>query len=105
MRSAASRGNWRRPVGTKAGELREMLITAIEDVKAGKLKAADAKAIAALAGQVNLSLQVELNVRVASAERRLDANRLGDLQLGHEQQPLPPGIVSIRQHRIEDDAA
>lgn len=92
-------------MGTKAGELRELLITAIEDVKAGKMKAADAKAIAALAGQVNLSLQVELNARVAAAERKLDANRLGDLQLGHEQQPLPPGIVSIRQHRIEDDAA
>ena len=47
---------------TKAGELREMLITTIEDVRAGRISPDKAKAVAMLAQQVNSSLQDEVNV-------------------------------------------
>lgn len=45
------------------GELRETLIDCIEKVKKGQMSANDAKAVAMLAGQVTLSLQVEVNAR------------------------------------------
>jgi hypothetical protein len=97
----------------KAGELRRLLVDAIDDLKTGKLKANDAKAIAALAGQVNLSLQVELNMRVAAAAQKIDAEGSVEVAADKPEQlppPAPPnlwsvsgGIVGIRQHFISDD--
>lgn len=69
-------------MGTRAGEMREMLIEAIEAVKTGKMEPADAAAIAKLAGQVTLSLQVELNARRDSLLPK--AQQLGALPLGDE---------------------
>lgn len=69
-------------MGTRAGEMREMLIEAIEAVKTGKMEPADATAIAKLAGQVTLSLQVELNARRDSLLPK--AQQLGALPLGDE---------------------
>lgn len=53
-------------MGTKVGEMRETLMDAIERVMSGKMVAHDAVAIAKLAAQVSLSLQVEANLRTAS---------------------------------------
>lgn len=69
-------------MGTRAGEMREMLIEAIEAVKTRKMDPAEAAAIAKLAGQVTLSLQVELNARRDSLLPK--AQQLGALQLGDE---------------------
>lgn len=69
-------------MGTRAGEMREMLIEAIEAVKTGKMEPAEAAAIAKLAGQVTLSLQVELNARRDSLLPK--GQQLGALPLGDE---------------------
>lgn len=50
-------------MSTSTGELREILIDCIDKVKNGKMTGADAKAVAMLAGQITLSLQVEVNAR------------------------------------------
>lgn len=50
-------------MGTTTGEFRETLIEAITAVRQGKLDADDARAIAELAKQVSLNLQVEMNLR------------------------------------------
>lgn len=63
-------------MGTKTGELRESLMECIERVKAGKMESPEATAIAKLAAQISLSLQVEANVR-------LDGLRGEKLPLGH----------------------
>lgn len=79
-------------MGTKAGELRETLMEAIAAVRRGELKAAEAKAIAALAGQANLSLQVELNLRTAE----VNLKDMGSLPLGEQDKrewPFPPALV------------
>jgi len=68
-------------MATKTGELREMLIDAIEAVKAGKMDSNEAKSIAMLAGQVNLSLQVEINARRDEASIK---GGIGALPLGEE---------------------
>lgn len=84
----------------KASELREVLVAAIADVRAGTLKAADAKAIAALAGQVNLSLQVELNIRAAAFDRKIDA-AMGALEVSTDAEsaaptpPIPPAPPNL----------
>ena len=46
--------------------MRDTLLQAIEDVKADKLDPAKAKSMAALAHQVNASLDVELRVLIAA---------------------------------------
>lgn len=55
-------------MSTTAGELREMLIRAIEDVRDKKMDPSAAKVIALLAGQINLSVQVETNARAQAYE-------------------------------------
>jgi hypothetical protein len=97
-------------MGTRSGELREMLVEAIEAVRKGNLDPAEAKAIAALAGQINLSLQVELNARANS--KNTDAvPQLGHLQLGDERSPsepiapitaLDPRLLGHRSGDVED---
>ena len=76
-------------MGTKSGELREFLMTTIEQVRDGKCDPGQAKAIAMLAGQINLSLQVEVNARVQQTkwddgERRA----LGHMPLGEEDEKI-----------------
>lgn len=66
-----------------------MLLKAIEDVQNHRIDPPQAKAIAALAQQINASLAVELEVRkhlVASDSRTVD---MGSLPLGEEVQRLP----------------
>lgn len=69
-------------MGTKVGEMRESLMDCIERVKAGKMDAGDAQAVAKLAAQVSLSLQVEANVRLEGI--RGEKLPLGQLQIGDE---------------------
>lgn len=70
-------------MATKTGEMRESLMDAIESVKAGKLTAGDAGAIAKLAAQISLSMQVEANIRSAAvgAEARV---KFGELPIGEQ---------------------
>jgi hypothetical protein len=67
-------------MGTKTGEMRESLMDCIELVKAGKLDPAKATAIAKLAGQVSLSMQVEANVRLEALRQPLGAMPIGEEQ-------------------------
>lgn len=66
-------------MSTSSGELRELLVSCIDQVKAGNLDFNDAKAIALLAQQVNLSMQVELNAR---RDGHLPNKSIGALPLG-----------------------
>ena len=70
-------------MGTKVGEMRETLMTAIEKVMEGKLDPQQAMAIAKLAGQISLSMQVEANIRLEGL--RGEKQPLGNMQLGHEE--------------------
>lgn len=80
-------------MGTKIGELRETLVTAIEELKAGRMEVGKAKAMAALAQQVHASLQVELDARRLSIlmQNKLDAiemekiEDIGSMQIGFEE--------------------
>jgi hypothetical protein len=63
--------------------MREMLLDAIEAVRSGKLDSQQAAAIAKLAAQVNLSMQVELHAR-QDALVLARAKQIGSLQLGDE---------------------
>lgn len=69
-------------MGTRAGELREMLLDAIERIRDRKMEPAEATAIAKLAGQITLSMQVELNARRDALLPK--ATQLGSLPLGDE---------------------
>jgi hypothetical protein len=78
----------------KTGDLREALMDAINHVKSGAMDATKATAIAKLAAQISLSLQVEANIRVA----KLTSEKLGDLTISTG--PTPGGVLV---HRIADD--
>lgn len=68
-------------MSTSTGDLRAILIDCIEKVKTGKMSGADAKAVAMLAGQITLSLQVEVNARrddVLLGKQGLGSLRLSD---------------------------
>jgi len=67
---------------TNTGELREILIDCIDKVRAGRMTGNDAKAVAMLAGQITLSLQVEVNAR--RDEVLLAKGAVGTLSLGDE---------------------
>lgn len=67
-------------MATSTGELRETLIECIERVKAKRMDPSEAGAVAKLAAQVNTSLQVELNIRMAGI--RTDA--MGSLHVGEQ---------------------
>lgn len=78
-------------MGTKSGEMREMLITAMRDVTAGNIKPEQAKAIALLAQQVNLSVQVEVNAQIERLKWNPDSNTLeaaGQLLLGSDDERI-----------------
>lgn len=72
-------------MATTSGELREILIEAITAVRANKLDANDAKAMAMLAQQVSFSLAAEVNAR--REERGVSGGKvalIGQLVLGDE---------------------
>lgn len=72
-------------MGTKSGELREFLMTTIEQVRDGTCKPEQAIAIAKLVGQINLSLQVEVNARIQQLKwEDGDRKGLGHMPLGEE---------------------
>jgi len=73
-------------VGTKVGELRESLMDAIEQVKAGKLDPHQAQAIAKLAAQISLSMQVEANLRLEGLKG--EKLPLGHMSIGHEERAI-----------------
>lgn len=72
-------------MSTSTGDLRAILIDCIEKVKSGKMSAVEAKAVAMLAGQVTLSLQVEVNAR--RDDVLLGKQGLGSLGLGNASAP------------------
>lgn len=78
-------------MATNTGELRESLIDCIERVKNGTMSASNAKAVAMLAAQVSLSLQVEINVQRVSK----DVPAPGQLALGE-------GLPKAREESVED---
>ena len=67
-------------MGTKVGEIRESLMEAIELVKSRKMDPEAALAIAKLAAQVSLSLQVEANLMA----QKISLDQVGNLPIGHE---------------------
>lgn len=69
-------------MGTKVGELRETLMDCIEKVKSGKMQASEATAIAKLAAQISLSLQVEATVRLEGLKG--EKLPLGQLSIGED---------------------
>lgn len=98
-------------MGTKVGELRESLMDCIERVKAKKMDSSEATAIAKLAAQVSLSLQVESNVRLN--DLRGEKLPLGEMSIGEAPETIeePKELVrsmlsgsSVFVHRIKDDS-
>lgn len=71
-------------MATKIGEFREQLIEVISAVRAREIKPDEAKAIAMLAAQVTLSLQVEIASRTQAYEADGRPVPFGDLTLGQE---------------------
>lgn len=71
-------------MSTKIGELRETLIDAIEQVKAGKMDQQDANAIAKLAGAINANLSVELQAMKVFDELNKRKTDFGMLPMGDE---------------------
>lgn len=66
-------------MATKSGELREMLVSAIEDVRAGRMDASQAASVAKLAQAISQSISVELAVLEAGKSARdLGSQRLGE---------------------------
>lgn len=82
------------------GDLRHTLMNCIDLVKDGKMSANDAKAVALLAGQVSLSLQVELNAR--RAEIGLGEMPLGQLAIGKSQGAALPPLPAPPAADVED---
>lgn len=76
-------------MGTKSGELREMLLSTIDKVLDGTVKPDQATAIAKLAQQINVSVQVEVNAQIdqfkwsGSEQKRLP--QLGHMVLGEDE--------------------
>ncbi len=74
-------------MATSAGELREMLIASIEQVKANRMDHQQAMSIAKLAAQVNESLKVELHAIELAKELGLKDFKpkpIGSIALGEE---------------------
>lgn len=68
----------------KAGELRETLMAAIADVKAGTMTPATAISIAKLAAQVTNSLQVEINALKELHALGVVIDKVpGNMEIGH----------------------
>ena len=72
-------------MATKAGEFREVLLAVIDEVKAGTCEPEKAKAIAMIASQVNLSLQIELAAQINQIKWDTgERKQLGHMPLGDE---------------------
>lgn len=78
-------------MATKTGEVREMLVDAIEAIRNGKLTAAEGNAIANIASQITRSLESEVNTRYARKEYDI-TDGLGDMAIG-EERPALPGLA------------
>lgn len=86
-------------MATKSGEMRQTLLDSINEVRAGRMDPAKATAIAKLAAQVSLSMQVEANMRVAKIMGPVE-EVFGGMTVGAElPAPAPASLV----HRISDD--
>lgn len=83
-------------MSTSSGELRELLVTCIEQVKKGDLDFNDAKAIALLAQQVNASLQVELIARRDGVSRAIGNLPLGEENVLQGSTESPIQVVAIK---------
>jgi hypothetical protein len=69
-------------MATKVGEMRESLMDCIERVKNKQMDANQAQAIAKLAAQVSLSMQVEANIRLEGLKG--EKKPLGQMAIGDE---------------------
>jgi methyl coenzyme M reductase beta subunit len=67
-------------MATKSGELREILVSSIEDVRAKRIDATQAAAIAKLASAISQSVAIELKTMEAGYHE----GRMGDQRLGEE---------------------
>lgn len=88
-------------MSTSTGDLRAILIDCIEKVKTGKMSGADAKAVAMLAGQITLSLQVEVNAR--RDDVLLGKQGLGSLGLGNASAPPAASQEQGTQEQTQDE--
>ncbi len=86
-------------MGTKTGELRETLMSAIAAVSDGKLEPARATAIAKLAAQINLSMEVEFNARLQLLKNG-GAPSVGALPIGEEGQIVEEAPRAASQLQI-----
>lgn len=75
--------------------MRDTLLQAIEDVKADKMDPAKAKAMAALAHQVNASLDVELRVLIAA---KLTPRAAALVEQAQTVRTIPSGVVEQDGH-------
>lgn len=75
-------------MGSSIGDVRESLFDAIEKVKKHSLAAEDAAAIAQLASQISLSLQVEAKLRDLDAN--LGRQPIGSLRIGGDVIEMAP---------------
>lgn len=80
------------------GQMREALMESIEKVRRGQMDPASATAIAKLAGQISLSLQVEANMRRDGLIGK-DVQH-GAMQLSGPQSAEASGVTV---HRISDE--
>lgn len=74
---------------TAAG-LREILFEQIEGVKSGQISAADAKAVAAVAGTILKSVEVEMAFRAQQRELAAGGQEIGELPLAALPEPEAP---------------
>lgn len=92
-------------MASKVEQMRDSLMLAIEQVKSGTLSPEKAKAMAALAHQVNSSLEVELKVLIAAtatpAIGRLTAEQASTRQIASGTVHKANGIT---RHQIGDES-
>jgi hypothetical protein len=65
----------------KSGDLREVLLNAINDVQTGQLEEGQARNVIKLAGQVNESLYAECKVTSLKRDMGQESEKFGDLNL------------------------
>ncbi len=91
-------------MASKVELMRDSLMLAIEQVKTGALSPEKAKAMAALAHQVNASLDVELKVLIAATATPAISRLAAEQQVTRQ---IASGTVhkanGVTQHRIGDE--
>lgn len=80
------------PMQRTAAGLRELLFEQIDGLRAGKVSPTDAKAIAAVAGTILKSVEVEMAFREQQKELRADGVEIGEMSLA--QLPAPEEVKS-----------